>query len=81
MVDARAHFPLATRYGDVVTIDTRAVYTHRSSLDLEHPVLADDRLAIEGLQPRMWTSRDRDHPGRLLAVPMPSEVTVQLRGD
>lgn len=80
MVDTRAVFKIPSRYGDVVTIETRAAALRRSSFDIEHRILKDGALAVEGFETRVWTGRDPDDPTRIRSVPIPPEVIERLKG-
>src|ERR1700722_16598674 len=48
VAETRAKFRLPTRFGDEVTIDTQIVAVGRSSFKLEHHLLHDGALAVEG---------------------------------
>jgi 4-hydroxybenzoyl-CoA thioesterase len=78
MVDTRAVFKIPSRYGDVVTIETRTAAIRRSSFDIEHIILKDGTVAVEGFETRVWTGRDPDDPTRIRAVPIPHEVIGKL---
>ena len=80
MVDTGAKFIVPSRYGDIITIETRCTDIRRSSFDVEHRVLKEGRLAIEGRETRVWTGRDPDDPERIKAVPIPQEVVQALSG-
>lgn len=78
MVDTRATFFIPSRYGDVITIQSRCTALRRSSFDIEHHVLKEGQLAIEGHETRVWAGRDPDDPGRIKAVVIPREVVAAL---
>jgi 4-hydroxybenzoyl-CoA thioesterase len=80
MVDTGARFIIPSRYGDVITIESRVTEMRRSSFDVEHRVLKDGQLAIEGRETRVWTGRDPEDASRIKAVPIPEEVSRALRG-
>jgi 4-hydroxybenzoyl-CoA thioesterase len=80
IVDTGAKFIIPSRYGDVITIETRCAVVRRSSFDVEHRVLKDGLLAIEGRETRVWTGRDPGDPERIKAVPIPGEVAGALSG-
>jgi 4-hydroxybenzoyl-CoA thioesterase len=80
MVDTGAKFSIPSRYGDVITIESRAVDIRRSSFDIEHRVLKDGKLAIEGHETRVWTGRDPSDTSRIKAVAIPDEVVAALSG-
>lgn len=79
MVDTRARFLVPSRYGDVVTIETRVTAVRRSSFDVEHRLLrADGALAIEATETRVWAGRHPDDPDRIRGVAIPPDVVARL---
>lgn len=79
MVDTRARFLVPSRYGDVVTIETRVAAVRRSSFDVAHRMLrADGELAIEATETRVWAGRHPEDPDRIRGVPIPPEVVARL---
>ena len=78
MVDTRATFRIPSRYGDIVTVETHATEIRRSSFDIEHRILKEGALAVEGFETRVWTGRDPDDPSRIRAVPIPRGVVERL---
>jgi 4-hydroxybenzoyl-CoA thioesterase len=73
VVDVRANFKRASSFGDTVTIETRIVRWGSSSFDVEHRLLKDGELAIEGFEKRVWVAR-RGTQHDLAAIPIPEEV-------
>lgn len=80
MVDTGARFIIPSRYGDVISIETRATEIRRSSFDIEHRVFKEDRLAIEARETRVWTGKDPDDPSRIRSVAIPADVVSALGG-
>lgn len=78
MVDTRAVFKIPSRYGDIVTIETRTMEIRRSTFDVEHRILKEGALAVEGFETRVWTGRDPDDPSRIRSIPIPQEVIDAL---
>lgn len=74
MVDTGARFVVPSRYGDVVTVESRMTACRRASFDIEHRLLKDGELAVEGRETRVWTGRDPENPERLKAATIPDEV-------
>jgi 4-hydroxybenzoyl-CoA thioesterase len=72
VVDVRANFKRASTFGDTVTIETRIVRWGSSSFDVEHRLLKDGELAIEGFEKRVWVARDKS--SALAAIAIPDEV-------
>ena len=79
MVDTRAKFILPSKFGDVVTVETRIMAFRRSSFDVEHRLLKEGALAIEGFETRVWVGRHPDDPERIKAQAIPEEVIARFR--
>src|SRR5215470_10258502 len=78
VVDTRARFLVPTRFGDDVVIETTISAIKRSSFSLEHRLLKNGELAVEGFETRVWVARDRDDPDKIKAKPIPHAVTDRL---
>lgn len=76
MVDTRAKFHIPSAYGDKVRIESTIVGLRRSSFDVEHRILKDSALAVEGFETRVWVGRHPDDPTRIKARPIPDEVVA-----
>ncbi|HEY8594683.1 MAG TPA: acyl-CoA thioesterase [Devosiaceae bacterium] len=74
MVDTRARFHIPSRHGDVVTIESRMTACRRSSFDIEHRLMRNGKLAVEGYETRVWTGRDPTDPERIRSLAIPDEV-------
>lgn len=82
MVDTSARFHVPSRYGDVVTIETRVAGLKRASFRIEHRVFREGgALAVEGFETRVWTGLDPADPKRIKAKPIPPEVIARLSGE
>jgi 4-hydroxybenzoyl-CoA thioesterase len=79
MVDTRAKFILPSKFGDVVTVETRITAFRRSSFDVEHRLLKSGALAIEAGETRVWVARHPDDPDRIKARPIPEEVIARFQ--
>jgi 4-hydroxybenzoyl-CoA thioesterase len=78
MVDTRARFHIPSRFGDDVVIETRVAEFRRSSFDIVHRMLKDEKLAIEAHETRVWAARDPADPERIKGVPVPADVVEKL---
>jgi 4-hydroxybenzoyl-CoA thioesterase len=74
LLEARAEFKMASRYGDDLQAQTHVTQFRRSSFFVEHHLLKDGKLAVKGFETRLWTARDRQDPHRLKSAPMPAEI-------
>lgn len=79
MVDTRARFLKAVKYGDDVTIETKVTAFRRSSFDIHHRLSRGGELAVECFDTRVWVQRvSADDPNRIKSVPIPQEVIAKL---
>jgi 4-hydroxybenzoyl-CoA thioesterase len=74
LLEARANFKIASRYGDDIEIETRIREFRRSSFFVEHKITKNGALAVEGFETRLWTVRDPADPDRLKSGSMPAEI-------
>jgi len=78
VVETRARFRAATRFGDQVTIETALVACGRSSFKIEHRLSKAGTLAVEGFETRVWVVERPDDPRRVRAQPIPAEVLARF---
>src|SRR5215469_11159148 len=76
LVATRARFLLPTRFGDEVAIETAVVGCSRSSFKIEHRLIHDGALAVEGFETRVWVVRDPDDPGRMKSQAIPPQIVA-----
>jgi 4-hydroxybenzoyl-CoA thioesterase len=81
MVDTRAKFAIPTRYGDDVTIESTFTRIGKSSFDVEHKLLKDGKVCLEGFETRVWASRDPKDPSKIKSTPIPEELAAKFRGE
>jgi 4-hydroxybenzoyl-CoA thioesterase len=77
MVDTRARFLMSVTFGDEVVIDSAITRVGNASFDLEHRLLREGRLCVEGLETRVWTARTID--ASIKSVPLPATLADVLR--
>ena len=78
MVDTRAKFLISSKFEDELTIESTVLEFRRSSFDVQHRILKDGALAVEGFETRVWTIRDSDDLERLRSAPIPAEVIARF---
>ncbi len=78
LVDARARFINPIWFSDDVTIETQMLEFRRSSFDLQHRLLKDGELAVEGFETRVWVGRHPDDPMRMKSQPLPQEIIARF---
>jgi 4-hydroxybenzoyl-CoA thioesterase len=76
MVDTRATFSIASRFGDEVEIATTIREFRQSSFDVYHRLTKDGRLAVEGFETRVWVGHNADRLGAMRAAPVPAELVA-----
>jgi 4-hydroxybenzoyl-CoA thioesterase len=76
--ETQARFLIPTRYGDDVEIESSFVEVRRSSFRIQHRLLKNGRLAVEGNESRVWVVRDPARPGRYKAQPLPEHVVARF---
>jgi len=80
LVDVRANFIKAVKFGDVVDITSRVSEFRRSSFDVEHRLSVVGELAVEGGETRVWASRSKDDPEKIGGTAIPGAVIAKFAG-
>ena len=78
LVDARANFLKPAKFGDAVEIASRVSEFRRSSFDVEHKIMTDGQLLVDGGETRVWAARDKANPDKVSAVAIPAEVIAKF---
>ena len=78
MVDTRAKFHIPSRHGDDIVIESRVTEFRKSSFDIEHRILRDGTLAVEGWETRVWVGKHPDNPDAIKSRPIPDEVLARF---
>lgn len=78
LVDARANFLKAVKFGDTVEIATRATKFGRSSFEIEHRLTVGSELHIEGAETRVWAARDPADADKIHSVAIPLDVIAKF---
>jgi len=79
LVDARARFMVPVRFGDSIDILSTIGAFRRSSFDVQHRLLVDGAVAVEGSETRVWAAIDQDDPARLKSRPIPAEIIERFK--
>jgi 4-hydroxybenzoyl-CoA thioesterase len=74
MVDTRARFLIAAKFGDELLFETEIGEFRNSSFDVRHRVRKGGALAIEAFETRVWVVGDPEDPSRIRSQPIPLEV-------
>ncbi len=79
MVDTGAKFFKPSRYGDVVTIESRITEFGRSRFDVGHKLFNAGELAVEARETRVWVGTDPGEPHKLKSRAIPEEVVAAFK--
>lgn len=74
LVDVKANFMKPARFGDTIEIVSRVAEFRKSSFVVEHKVMSNGELAIEGQETRVWAQRRADDPEKMRAGEIPAAV-------
>jgi 4-hydroxybenzoyl-CoA thioesterase len=79
MVDTRARFMVPTRFGDDVTIESAFTKVGKSSFDINHKLMKNGDLALEGFETRVWVGRDPQDPSKIKSKPIPDDLAAKFK--
>jgi 4-hydroxybenzoyl-CoA thioesterase len=80
LLEARAEFKVASRYGEDIEIESQVTEFRRSSFFVQHKVSKGGAPALQGFETRLWTVRDPADPTRLKSGSMPAEILAAFGG-
>jgi 4-hydroxybenzoyl-CoA thioesterase len=78
LVESGANFTIPLKYGDRAELETTAIEFKRSSFALRHRIVKDGKLAVEGLEKRVWAVKHPSDPLRMSTSPIPPEVIARF---
>jgi 4-hydroxybenzoyl-CoA thioesterase len=78
LVKTHARFIVPTRFGDDVAIETTVTEIRRSSFDIHHLLTKGGKLAVEGIETRVWVRGDANTAQGMKSSPLPREVIERL---
>ena len=85
MVDTRAKFIVASKFGDDIVIESSIAEFRNSSFDIVHkafkPTDGGETLAIEAWETRVWAGPHPEDASRLKSRPIPRIVIARLSGE
>jgi 4-hydroxybenzoyl-CoA thioesterase len=74
LVDAQGNFLKPAAFGDEVELTSRVKEFRRSSFYVEHRLVKDGELLVDGMETRVWARHHPSNPHRLMTSPIPAEV-------
>ncbi len=78
LVDASARFIIPSRWGDDLVAESCVSQWGESSFTVQHRLLKDGKLAVEGIEKRVWVVPHPTEKGRIKGAPIPREIVVAL---
>jgi 4-hydroxybenzoyl-CoA thioesterase len=78
IVESRAQFLKACRFGDTVIIESKITEFGRSSFKVNHQLFNKGVLSVEAFETRVWCGKDPNDPENLKAQPIPADVIARL---
>jgi 4-hydroxybenzoyl-CoA thioesterase len=81
LVGAEAKFLFPAKFGDACEIESRIGEMRRSSFEVAHRIFIGGKLAVEGLEKRVWAGKHPEDPLRMKAKAIPDEVLAKLRSE
>ena len=78
LVDVQVECHKPVRFGEVIEIASRVSEFRRSSFHVEHKIMVDGELAVEGGETRVWAVRDKGNPAKISARPVPEDVIARF---
>ena len=78
LVDAKGNFLKPAAFGDEVELTSRVKEFRRSSFEVDHRLLKDGDLLVEGSETRVWAKHHPTEPERIVTSPIPAEVIAKF---
>jgi 4-hydroxybenzoyl-CoA thioesterase len=78
LVEAGANFLAPLKFGDSAEIVSTITEFRRSSFGVQHRIQVGGKLAVDGLEKRVWAGPHPDDPDRMRAVPIPDDVIARF---
>ncbi len=78
LVDAQAKFIVPSRWGDDVICESQIGEWGQSSFSVQHRIMKGEKLAVEGLEKRVWVVPHPTEKGRIKSAPIPQEIITAL---
>jgi 4-hydroxybenzoyl-CoA thioesterase len=78
LVDARSRFVIPSRWGEDLVCESCVSEWGESSFSVQHRILKGEKLAVEGLEKRVWVVPHAAEKGRIKSAPIPKEIVAAL---
>jgi len=67
-----------SRWGEDLVCESGVSEWGESSFSVQHRILKDGKLAVEGLEKRVWVVSHPTEKGRIKGAPIPKEIVAAL---
>jgi 4-hydroxybenzoyl-CoA thioesterase len=74
LAESGANFTAPLAFGESAELESEVIEFRRSSFSVRHRIYKGERVAIEGLEKRVWAIPHPDDPQRMTTKPIPPEV-------
>jgi 4-hydroxybenzoyl-CoA thioesterase len=74
LVEAKSRFVSPSRFGDEIVVESSVAKWNDKTLEVSHKITNAGKLAVEGMEIRVWAAPHPEDPSRLKAVSIPEEV-------
>ena len=78
LVDARSRFVIPSSWGEDLVCESGVGEWGASSFSVQHRILKDGKLAVEGIEKRVWVVPHPTEKGRIKSAPIPREIVAAL---
>jgi 4-hydroxybenzoyl-CoA thioesterase len=78
LVDAQSKFVIPSRWGDDLVCESMVTEWGQSSFTVEHKLLKNEKLAVHGVEKRVWVVPHPTEKGRIKSAPIPHEIIAAL---
>jgi 4-hydroxybenzoyl-CoA thioesterase len=79
LAESGANFIAPLAFGDQAEIESEITEFRRSSFTVAHRIRKDGKLAVDGIEKRVWAVPHPDDPLRMTTKPIPNEVIEKFR--
>ena len=78
LVDVSARFIIPSRWGEDLVCESGVSEWGQSSFTVQHRLLKEGKLAVEGTEKRVWVVPHPTEKGRIKSAPIPHEIVAAL---
>jgi 4-hydroxybenzoyl-CoA thioesterase len=79
LVEAGAQFMVPLKFGDSAELISTPTDFKRASFTVSHKIFKNGRIAVDGVETRVWAGHHPDDPARMRATAIPADVVKRFR--